>query len=97
MIDISIQKHRKELVDTLLFIYKDVNLIPALGFKGGTAAYLFYGLNRFSIDLDFNLLQPEKSDLIYEKLKSFIENRGELKETRIKTNTIFFLYSYEKY
>ncbi len=33
-------------------IYTDPMIGPILGFKGGTAVYLFYNLNRFSVDLD---------------------------------------------
>lgn len=95
MINMDIKKHKKELLDILLFIYNDVDLIPALRFKGGTAAYFMYGLDRFSLYLDFNLLQKDKSLLIYNKLESFIQTRGKVKDSRIKDNTIFFLYNYE--
>lgn len=35
-------------------IHKNI-MLQILGFKGGTAAYIFYDLNRFSTDLDFDL------------------------------------------
>lgn len=42
-------------------------------FYGGTALRIFYGLDRFSEDLDFSLISP-KSDFDLEKFFSFIEN-----------------------
>lgn len=46
--------------DLLLFnIYKKTNLLV---FKGGTALYKFYGLQRFSEDLDFSLIK-ETTDI----------------------------------
>lgn len=52
--------HRTVLLQILKDIYTDSSLGPILGFKGGTAANLFYGLGRFSVDLDFDLLEQEK-------------------------------------
>lgn len=48
--------HKTILIRILKDIYTDTTIGPFLGFKGGTAAYLFYDLNRFSVDLDFDLL-----------------------------------------
>ena len=38
-------------------IYADITINSLLGFKGGTCAYFFYNLPRFSVDLDFDLLE----------------------------------------
>ena len=38
-------------------IFKDPSIAPYLAFKGETAALFFYGLTRFSVDLDFDLVQ----------------------------------------
>ena len=93
---LDIQKHKLILVQILKDIYSDSHLGPLLGFKGGTAAYLFYGLPRFSVDLDFNLVEPEKKDVVFEKVKKILKNYGELKEAREKRFTLFFLLSYEE-
>ncbi len=53
MFDLS--KHRFILVQILKDVYSDGKLGRYLGFKGGTACYLFYNLPRFSVDLDFAL------------------------------------------
>jgi predicted nucleotidyltransferase component of viral defense system len=52
---LTIPKHRLALVRILQDIYKDNELAAQLVFKGGTCLMLFYDLDRFSTDLDFNL------------------------------------------
>lgn len=77
-------------------IYTDVSISSLLGFKGGTCAYLFYGLPRFSVDLDFDLLaaDEEAQKLMFENINGFLKKYGEIKDHYIKRNTIFFLLSY---
>ena len=48
--------HKFTLASLLKDIYSHPDLGPIFGFKGGTAALLFYDLPRFSLDLDFDLL-----------------------------------------
>ena len=62
---LNIEKHKGILVRILKDMYTDNTLGPVLGFKGGTAALLFYDLSRFSVDLDFDLLDPEKEDYVF--------------------------------
>jgi len=64
-------KHKKILVKILKDIYSDKDTRNVLGFKGGTALFLFYNLPRISVDLDFNLLEEEKKSLVFEKMKIF--------------------------
>lgn len=45
--------HRRAMADILLVLASS-SLGAQLGFKGGTALYFFYGLDRFSVDLDFD-------------------------------------------
>jgi len=66
---LNIAIHRNILIKILKDIYTDTSLGPLLGFKGGTAAHLFYGLNRFSVDLDFDLLDETKEQELFEKEK----------------------------
>ncbi len=90
-------KHKAELIDILQRIYKTPNFIDYLGFKGGTAAFLFYGLNRFSVDLDFNLLDQKYKDIVKETIINILNNKaGKIKEEYDKRYTLFFLYSYEE-
>jgi hypothetical protein len=39
-------KHKSILLQILKDIYSNTSIAPYLGFKGGTAALLFYGLDR---------------------------------------------------
>ena len=48
--------HKNIQLQILKEIYTDTTIAPLLGFKGGTAALMFHDLNRFSVDLDFDLL-----------------------------------------
>ena len=93
---LDIQKHKFILIQILKDIYSDSGLAPILGFKGGTACYLFYGLPRFSVDLDFNLLETEKENLVFEKIKRILKNYGTIKQAFKKRFTLFFLLSYDK-
>lgn len=89
-------KHRTLLLQILKEIYSDTSLGPLLGFKGGTAVYLFYDLKRFSVDLDFDLLDGEKEDFVFKKIEEIINSFGEIKEKYIKRDTLFFILSYDK-
>ncbi|MCF7795326.1 nucleotidyl transferase AbiEii/AbiGii toxin family protein [Patescibacteria group bacterium] len=86
--------HKNILIKILKDIYTNDNLGPILGFKGGTAAYLFYNLNRFSVDLDFDLLDKEKEDHVFEEVKRILENYGNLKQAQKKRYNLLFILSY---
>ena len=92
------QKHQLVMAQILKDIYSDIALASILGFKGGTAAFMFYDLPRFSVDLDFDLLDDsqENRDLVFEKVKKIISKYGEIKDEQKKFATIFFALSYEK-
>lgn len=91
------EKHQLIMGRILRDVYGDVSIAPLLGFKGGTCAHFFYGLPRFSVDLDFDLLKPENETdqkLILDTVKKILEQYGEVKDSRVKRYTIFFLLSY---
>jgi predicted nucleotidyltransferase component of viral defense system len=92
---LKIATHRNVLINILKDIYTDTEISQFLGFKGGTAAYLFYGLSRFSVDLDFDLLDSKKEDLVFEKVKHILEKYGSLKEARKKRFSFFYLLDYK--
>ena len=60
--------HKKIMLRILSDISGDAFLVNNLGFKGGTACYFLHGLDRFSLDLDFDSLNEEKDELIKEGL-----------------------------
>lgn len=96
-LDITI--HKTNLTNILIDIYKNSSLGPLLGFKGGTAALLFYKLPRFSVDLDFDLIvnlkkdSPELKEFI-DKMSSLLSTKFEIKDQSAKYNTLFWLVSY---
>ena len=77
-------------------IYSDTSISSLIGFKGGTCAYFFYGLTRFSVDLDLDLFSTDEATqkLVHEKIRSMLGKYGEVKDDYIKRNIIFFLLSY---
>jgi predicted nucleotidyltransferase component of viral defense system len=87
-------KHKNILLQILKDIYSDTSIAPHLGFKGGTAASLFYGLTRDSVDLDFDLLNEEKETEVFEKIQKIIANYGTVVEFRIKKFNLLNVLSY---
>ena len=77
-------------------IYTDTTISPLLGFKGGTCAYFFYGLPRFSVDLDFDLLSASEVNqkTVSEKIIAILSKYGQIKDQHIKRFTVFALLSY---
>jgi predicted nucleotidyltransferase component of viral defense system len=49
-----------------------------MAFKGGTSLMFFHDLNRFSTDLDFNLINPEKLDIVYDKVRAILTQFGSI-------------------
>ncbi len=90
------QKHQLIMGQILRDIYTNVSISSLIGFKGGTCSYFFYGLPRFSVDLDFDLFSTDEvtQKLVFEKVGGMLEKYGEIKDNYIKRNTIFFLLSY---
>lgn len=86
--------HKNLLIRILKEIYSDKLMGPILGFKGGTAAYLFYDLSRFSVDLDFDLLDPGIGDTVFEKIHTLLQEYGMVKDARKKRYSFFYLLSY---
>jgi len=72
------------MTQVLKDIYSDAELANCLGFKGGTALMFFYELPRFSVDLDFNLLQPEKGEIVYQKIKKIALKYGKIDDEALK-------------
>ncbi len=90
------EKHQLIMGRILRDIYSDTTISSLIGFKGGTCAYFFYGLSRFSVDLDFDLFTSDEAtqQTVYEKVGIMLKPYGEVKDQYIKRNTIFFLLSY---
>lgn len=89
-------RHRMILLQILKDIYSDTSIAPHLGFKGGTAALLFYGLDRNSVDLDFDLLDNSKEQIVFEKIQQIVGKYGRIIDSRVKRFNLIYLISYEK-
>lgn len=87
-------QHRDILILILKDIYTNDNLSAILGFKGGTAVYLFYNLPRFSVDLDFDLLDESKSDLVVSEIEKILQKYGNIKLVQNKRYSLLFLLDY---
>ena len=75
---IDLNKHKFLLVQILKDIYSDIQLSNRLGFKGGTALMFFYDLPRFSVDLDFNLLDKNQEDMVYNRVRKILLKYGSI-------------------
>ena len=91
---LDINRHKFFLVSILKDIYSDTELAVNLGFKGGTAQMLFYELPRFSIDLDFNLLNQDKSSPVFIKIRSILLNYGNIKDEAEKHFGLLLVLDY---
>jgi predicted nucleotidyltransferase component of viral defense system len=87
-------KHRHILLQILKDIYTDTSISPYLGFKGGTAAMMFYDLPRHSVDIDLDLLDETKEAEVFEKVNSIVSEYGEIKDSRKKNFTLLNIISY---
>lgn len=87
------QKHEQILKSILRDIYTNSSLQASLAFKGGTCLYMFYGLDRFSVDLDFNLRSDKFDDSV---LNEIVEKYLQVSDRTNKHFTWFWLGSYEK-
>ncbi len=88
--------HRSILIDVLKEIYSDSSLGPILGFKGGTALYLFHNLDRFSVDLDFNLLDLSVEEKVFQRILEIVKSYGALKDHAIKRFGALIAINYSK-
>ncbi len=91
---IDINRHKFYLFQILKDIYADVEVSSLLGFKGGTALMFFYDLPRFSVDLDFNLLDKSKEQFVYDKLRQIVLKHGKIDDEAIKFYGLIMVLDY---
>lgn len=90
----NVTKHKSYLIRILKDIYDDIELGNLLGFKGGTALMFFYQLPRFSVDLDFHLIKPDRRDLVFEKIRSIVLKYGKIHDEAIKYYGLVIVLDY---
>lgn len=91
---VDINKHKFFLFQILKDIYEDKELTGILGFKGGTALMFFYGLPRFSVDLDFNLLNQKKEEIVHVKIREVLLKHGSIHDEAKKFYGIICILNY---
>lgn len=88
-------KHKNILLQILKDIFSDTSLSPYLGFKGGTAALMFYGMDRNSVDIDFDLLDESKEKEVFEKIQKIAADYGKIVDSRVKRFNLITIISYD--
>ena len=88
-------KHKNILLQILKDIFFNTSISPYLGFKGGTAALMFYGLDRSSVDIDFDLLDQSKEQEVFEKIQKIAASYGRIVDSRIKRFNLVTIISYD--
>ena len=89
-------KHKFYMAQILSLIFKDKDLCNVLAFKGGTSLMFFHNLNRFSTDLDFNLLDPDKLNLAYDKVRAILTRFGTIDDEAKKLYGPVLVLNYGK-
>lgn len=89
------QKHKNILVQILKDIFSDTSIAPFLGFKGGTAALMFYGLDRNSVDIDLDLLEESQEHEVFEKIKTIAAGYGKIIDSKIKKFNLIVVISHD--
>jgi predicted nucleotidyltransferase component of viral defense system len=91
---LDVNRHKTVLLQILREIYSDEELLAKVIFKGGTCLMLFYGLDRFSTDLDFDL-RDGVIELDNERITKIIGKYLVANESHEKHFTYFWSGSYE--
>ena len=90
------QRHKLYMAQLLSLIFKDKDLCNVIGFKGGTALMFFHNLPRFSTDLDFNLLDVSKQDVVYNKVRQILLRFGTIDDEAKKLYGPIMVLNYGK-
>ena len=80
----DLNRHKFLMMQILKDIYSDAMLASVLGFKGGTALMFFYQLPRFSVDLDFNLLDVSKQEEVFKLVRGILLKYGKIHDEATK-------------
>lgn len=86
--------HKSIMLRVLINILDDPFLSQNLYFKGGTCASMLGYLDRFSVDLDFDIKDKALTDEVQDKLEEIFKNIGlEIKDK--SKNTVQYYLRYE--
>jgi hypothetical protein len=85
--------HKSYLNRVLIEVIDRPLLSQHLAFKGGTCASMLGFLDRFSVDLDFDLLSKSQSSMVRKEFHELFDHLG-LAVTKESKNTLFFQVKY---
>ncbi len=92
---LDFSKHKNILLQILKDIYSDTSIAPYLGFKGGTAAMMFYDLPRHSVDLDLDLLDETKEKEVFDRINEIVSHYGKITDSYMQKFNLRNVISYE--
>jgi predicted nucleotidyltransferase component of viral defense system len=85
--------HQAWLYRILAGIADDAVLASDLRFKGGTCAAMRGFLDRFSVDLDFDLINAENKEFVRERFRGLFHKLGlEIKDESVRVPQFFLKY-----
>ena len=89
-------KHKLYMLRILQDVFNDPELSQILAFKGGTSLMFFYQLPRFSVDLDFNILDITQKEMAYQKMREIALKYGRIADEQLKHNVPLVVLDNEK-
>ena len=85
--------HKKQMFNLLTEILNDKDISSRVIFKGGTCASILGYLDRFSVDLDFDLYNIKDRELVDKRLKLLVGKLDfEIKDKSKETIQYFLKY-----
>ncbi len=91
---LQVAKHREIMYHILRDIFSG-EYAKNLAFKGGTLCYFIHRLDRFSTDIDIDLIKTVDDEArFFESMETILKKYGKIKERSRKQHTLFFLLSY---
>lgn len=87
--------HKRQMISLLRGVLSDPQLSNSLYFKGGTYAALMGHLNRFSIDLDFDILTTEPQEIA--RLKTRLHRLFDTLNLKVADESQHYLQFFLKY
>ena len=82
-----------KLAEILMDLYKNINWNKII-FKWWTSMMFFLGLDRMSVDLDFEIGSLEYESEVFDKVTQILQKHWKIKKSYNKINTLFWFLSY---
>lgn len=87
--------HEKYMEDILTAIFTD-EIGKYLAFKGGTLAYRKHYLDRFSTDIDLDILDSDKEQLIIQGMREILVRFGDIKNETLGKTIHRWMFRYDE-